>query len=182
MSSRGFSHDLPNNIHRRLLHKELCSLLCEGFGMKTEFKKITHVNLPYNMTSEDASKNYGHSGLRITFVLEGPLGATQFMFSVPFYLQSTLDEWNKKYYSPDTKVLGYDVGYHSPKPMYEDQKPMSGKCEHVEGGTCYYDGSGLRADDWVREIFSIKGEKLEDTIWKKLEEEYNYRFIEKDAT
>jgi hypothetical protein len=37
MFLRGFGHDLPNNIHRRLLHRELCSLLCEGFEMSLAY-------------------------------------------------------------------------------------------------------------------------------------------------
>lgn len=72
------------------------------------------------------------------------------------------------------EISGTDVGYHSPVPMYEDQRSM--ECELIEGGKCYYDGSGLRADEWVKEIFSLRGKRPEELIWEKLEQEYKERF------
>ena len=67
---------------------------------------------------------------------------------------------------------GFDVGYHSPDPMYDDQEPME-NCNVIEGD-CYYDGSSLRAVEWYNEfIFSGKDEEL---IWEKLERVWRGEF------
>lgn len=63
------------------------------------------------------------------------------------------------------KPMGYDVGYHSPVALYEGQYCRT-DCEFFPNGTCYYDGSSLRADDWARQ-FVIGGS---DWLWPKLEE------------
>jgi hypothetical protein len=69
-----------------------------------------------------------------------------------------------------------DVGYHSSFPMYEDQ-PMR-DCDFTEAGKCYYDGSGLNAERWTKEIFSVRGQTPEEIIWPKLEKYYSEVFGE----
>lgn len=59
----------------------------------------------------------------------------------------------------------YDVGYHSPHPMYDGQTPMS-KCEFLP--RCYYDGSGLLADEWAEQLIA----KGTDWLWSAMEQEY----------
>ena len=61
-----------------------------------------------------------------------------------------------------------DVGYHSPKPIYEGQEIMSDCCECLGGKPCYYGGSGLYAE----KIYKVLVEKGSDEVWKKLEEYY----------
>lgn len=65
-----------------------------------------------------------------------------------------------------------DLGYHSPVPMYEGQNSM-GEC-NLLGGICYYDGSGLRAEE-VLETLIREGS---DAVWAFLDEEYARRFEE----
>src|SRR5258706_6564104 len=61
---------------------------------------------------------------------------------------------------------GWDVGYHSPVALYEDQGKME-ECEFFPGNGCYYDGSSLRAQEWVKKF--IGGGT--DWLWTKMEEE-----------
>lgn len=138
--------------------------------MKSKFKKVTTVRLPFDMRSKEPEGNYGIGGLYIWFVLIGPLGAVQYLVNFPVYLPS-VD--TKKF---DMKIIGHDVGYHSYKPEYEGHTKMD--CYHLEGGSCYYDGSALKADAWTDIILSTKGSPPEDTLWKMLEDEYNERFGE----
>jgi len=65
-----------------------------------------------------------------------------------------------------------DIGYHSPKPQYEGQSLMSEDCEYVEGGKCYYDGSGLAAET----VFNTLVEQGDEAAWKMLEDRYRRTF------
>src|SRR3954469_667919 len=108
------------------------------------FERITQVRLPFDMRSDKPEENYGIHGLDIWFVLKGPNGAVQFMVNFGVYLPSVT------HVTPG-EIHGFDVGYHAPTPQYEEQTEC--ECEHLPGGKCYYDGSGLRAEEWVRLIF-----------------------------
>jgi hypothetical protein len=74
----------------------------------------------------------------------------------------------------DSEPLPADVGYHSPVPMYEDQEPITKECEYLDGKPCYYDGSGLRAD----EVFDILATEGSDGVWRELEAFYLSTFGE----
>jgi hypothetical protein len=137
------------------------------------FKKVTQVRLPFDMRHAEDGKNYGIHGLDIWFILIGPKGAVQFAVTFPTYLPH-VELYDRPDWTYQPKISGFDVGYHSPKPMYEDQAESA--CELLEGGKCYYDGSSLQADDWVKELFSTKGERIEPLLWAKLEQEYKDRF------
>lgn len=147
--------------------------------MEIKFEKIQKVRLPFDMRAPEPNKNYGISGMRVWFILKGPKGATQFMFGVGAYLPHVEAELKAKGNDlnscTDFGVFsGWDVGYHAKEPQYEGQTQM-GDCD-ILGCSCYYDGSGLRAADKVKEFFSIKGEPIEPHIWKFLEDEYYARF------
>jgi hypothetical protein len=139
------------------------------------FKKITNVRLPYDLRNEDPAKNYGIHGLDIWFILSGPLGAVQFGVTFPQYLPHVRDELAAKSYPYLERIQGFDVGYHAPKPQYENQAAMD-DCDLIEGGKCFYDGSSLRASEWADEIFAVRGKRPEDEIWSRLREEYRMRF------
>lgn len=144
------------------------------------FKKITRVGLPFDMRNDDPHINYGIHGFDIWFILHGPKGAVQFMISLDLHLphieREERPKWRTGAYYKDEKIRGYDVGYHALTPQYEGQYIR--ECDLLEGGKCYYDGSALASDEWVKEIFSIRGEKPENRLWDKLEEEYISRFGE----
>lgn len=82
-----------------------------------------------------------------------------------------LSQFSPNPYEDPRIPKGWDLGYHSPKPMYKGQEPMSGKC-HVLNGKCYYDGSGLNAD-LLLEGFLAGGTEW---LWPKLEEYYRHVF------
>jgi len=69
--------------------------------------------------------------------------------------------------------LPADLGYHSPNPMYDGQESM-GACQYLDGKTCYYDGSGLDAE----EIYKVLVEKGSDAVWEELEKYYVETFKE----
>lgn len=119
--------------------------------------------------------NYGIGGVVITFILKGDAGAVQFKINTDWYpphVQKVSHQ--REWLRPD----GWDVGYHSPTPQYEGQEPIAepGECPYVpEGCPCYYDGSGLRAEEWVKEYLLPGGS---EAVWKALEEEYATLFID----
>lgn len=143
-----------------------------------KFERIQRVRLPFDRRHEDPKKNYGIHGFDIWFILKGPKGATQFMFSIHSFLphieREERPKWIAKGSDYKKTISGYDVGYHSLIPQYEDHAESN--CDLFPGQKCYYDGSSLLADKWVQEIFSIRDKHPDERVWEMLEEEYNYRF------
>lgn len=67
-------------------------------------------------------------------------------------------------YDPERppKRTAWDLGYHSREPRYSDQETRD--CPAIEG-QCYYDGSGLHAE----EVKKILDELGEEALWTFLE-------------
>mgnify|MGYP001608584048 FL=1 len=117
---------------------------------------------------------YGRHGMSIRFVLKGTRGAVQFLMFTNWLPMVKKDEWS---YEPTYKGMGdvanlfpmaADIGYHSPRRMWKGQMPMKGKCEYVIGGICYYDGSGLDAEEYMVTLIN----EGEEALWKKMEKCY----------
>lgn len=136
----------------------------------------------YDKRNPDPSKNYGIHGVSIYFILKGDKGAVQFAVYTDWYLPHVQDEMKGRdaIGISGLRPMGVDVGYHATVPQYEGQEPMCGpgECKCVpEGESCYYDGSGLRADQWVRDFLLPKGS---EGIWEALKEEYVRLFGEEE--
>jgi hypothetical protein len=136
----------------------------------------------YDKRNPDPSKNYGIHGVDIYFILKGDKGAVQFALYTDWQLPHIQDE--RKNVAVATlyglKPFGFDVGYHATVPQYEGQEPMCGpgECKCVpEGESCYYDGSGLRAEEWVRNVLLPHGS---EGVWAALKEEYIRMFGEEE--
>ena len=99
------------------------------------------------------------------FVLKGPKGAVQFLLFTGWQLPHVLEEWKERKFS--IEVMPADLGYHSPKPMYDDQRPMP-DCEYLDGLPCYYDGSTLNAE----RPYKVLTEQGEDALWEFLKDYY----------
>lgn len=152
---------------------------------KIKFERIVKFSPPFDKRSNKPNENYGIGSMRIWFILKGKHGAVQVCFNTPFYLPETIDEYNRIGNKGKTtpsdlrdengKAKGFDcwdVGYHSPKPMYEGQTKT--ECDILKKGFCYYDGSGLRGNrDGLPELFYSKGD---EAIWEYLENYYYERF------
>ncbi len=91
-----------------------------------------------------------------TFYLHGTLGIIQFAYEA----------------GKELGIRGWDVGYHSPKPIYADQSKIS-DCPLLEG-ECYSDGSSLMGEEFL-ELLLKEGE---DRIWQELEKLY-HEWLEK---
>lgn len=136
-----------------------------------QFEKLVTMSGAYDKRHPDPSKNYGIHGMDIRFVLKGPKGCTQFVVYTGIHLPHVDAELRGKG-SLSLEPTGVDIGYHSPKPIYEGQQPMD--CSLMPEGKCYYDGSGLAADEFMPEF--IAGGT--DAVWKMLEQRYNDWFGE----
>ncbi len=112
-----------------------------------------------------------------------------------------VDKWEKFLFKLELagvncllRPMAADIGYHSPKPLYEGQTPIrkvirpfkfedgvvteaiygeSIPCPYV-GNECYYDGSSLAAEEFYKIL--LRDGLLEESIWNKLEEVYNNEF------
>lgn len=128
----------------------------------------------FNWIKSDPSRNYGVSSVKMTFILVGPKGAVQWMIGTEWFPKQARDHLGKfpmnareRYEKP----TGYDLGYHAKEPQYEGHSQMKHDCE-LTGGSCYYDGSSLAADDLV-EGFLNGGDEW---VWNRLEAYYRCRF------
>lgn len=138
------------------------------------FERIIEIQPPYDRRDPNPSKNYGIHGMTLRFILKGPLGATQFVYYTCQHLEHVADELyfdsKTRGYNP-FKGMGADIGFHSPKPVYEGQTPMAGECD-VLGGQCYYDGTSLGASEFAP-TFLKEGTPA---VWKMLEKRYRDTF------
>lgn len=140
----------------------------------SEFEQIVFVSPAYDKRDPDPSKNYGIGACRITFILKGPLGAVQFMIGTNWYpphVQREKRDWQRDFDTRFDKIhpQGWGIGYHSRVPVYEGQEPLKHDCDLVEGGTCYYDGSGLQAEEMIPHF--IAGGT--DWLWPELRRRYD---------
>jgi len=131
----------------------------------------------FDKRSPNPSKNYGIHGVSIRFVYGDEKGYVQFLLYTNWHLPHVTKELSSKLYMPIQgdfhwmeRPIPADLGYHSPKPQYEDQPKMD-KCDLLPNG-CYCDGSSLNA----QRVYNILLEKGSDGVWLELENYYNELF------
>lgn len=141
---------------------------------KEKFERIVQFTPAFDKTSIDPTKNYGIGSMLCWLYLKGVFGVVQFQFNTGIYLPHNM----KQIYASNKNNLftadGWDLGYHSYKPLYEGQQPLTDKCSLLENGPCYYDGSSLNG----QEVFKILVEKGSDAVWEFLENYYYKTFGE----
>lgn len=156
---------------------------------KEKLEKIVEFSPAYDKRNTNPKKDHGIGAVRIRFVLKGKKGAVQFLMGTNWFLPETIAEYKTGFKSGITGeikttnlldekndcsgISGWDIGYHSKKPMYEGHESIDENCPYTDG-ICYYDGSGLRAKD-IPELLVRKGS---DEIWKYLEKYYLSTFGE----
>jgi hypothetical protein len=136
-------------------------------------QRIVRMSGAFDRRHPDDSKNYGIHGMEIRFVLKGDLGAVQFVVYTPLHLPHVTKElWDNNRHRDwnPFKPMGADIGYHSPTPRYDGQHSMD--CDLMPSGKCYYDGSGLQAEEFLP-TFLAGGD---EAVWPMLEERYRELF------
>ena len=126
---------------------------------------------------ENIGKSYGHGrhGMELLFLLKGEKGAMQFLLYTGW--GPDWEEFSQPNGISHLFPMPADLGYHSPKPMYEGQEPvLDGEDCPWLGVPCYYDGSGLAANA----AFKVLVQGGEEALWDFLEEAYKSRFDEMD--
>jgi len=145
------------------------------------FQKEVRFNPAFDKRHDDPSKDYGIHNVEITFILKGELGAIQFVVSTGWHLPHVHKELKAKSDPADPYDLftkgpwATDIGYHSPKPIYEGQKPLTDSC-HIIDGQCFYDGSSLNAEPILERLIA----EGHEAVWKEMEGYYNRTFCERE--
>ena len=133
-------------------------------------EKIVEFTPAFDKRHTDPNRNYGIHGVDLRMVLKGMLGAVQFVLYTNWQLPHVQEEIRKNI-PPDKYFLHEpfpaDLGYHSPKPIYEGQAETS-DCLYLNSKSCYYDGSSLNA----KPVYNILLSEGSDGVWTKLEEYY----------
>jgi len=144
-------------------------------------KQVIEFRPAFDKRHKDPNKNHGIHGVELAFYLIGDKGVIQFVVSTNWQLPHVQKEMDDR--SPDPrfpylhhKPMAMDLGYHSPRRMYEGQTPMD-DCRFF-GGKCYYDGSSEDADD-VFKVLCLEGH---DGVWREMKKYYKSRFLTRKAT
>jgi hypothetical protein len=115
--------------------------------------------------------SHGRHGMQIRWLVVGEKGAVQFLLYTTDWGPEPAPFGGRLF---ERELLGpspCDLGYHAKEAQYEGQEAMRGNCD-VLGGPCYYDGSGLNADEPWRVLCNWGGEAL----WEYLEGYYGHVF------
>lgn len=132
-----------------------------------QFEQVVFMTPAYDKRHEDPSRNYGIGGVRLFMVLKGPHGAVSFCLHTAWYL-------------PDVNIaprapMPAWLGYHSPKPMHENQASRDDACQWI-GCQCYSDGSVGGAE----KVFDALVANGSDGAWSELERYYHRVFVDGD--
>lgn len=152
---------------RKEAHRD-CGLtvdLGQGWSRRIEFE----VGYDHREFPEDCGHGgHGQHGMTITFLLFGPLGATQWKINMPGWTPRPVDMLgNLPLQYPNLALIyGVDLGHHWRTPTYTGEEQMD--CSYL-GGKCYYDGSGLGTGP-VLEKFLAHGPHA---VWAELAVYYN---------
>lgn len=92
--------------------------------MKRKFEQIVELEPAFDKRHSDPSKNYGIHCVTLRMVLKGPEGAVQFVLYTGWFLPKVQEELERKGSHISLRPMPCDLGYHSPKPMYEGHEPM----------------------------------------------------------
>ena len=115
--------------------------------------------------------SHGRHGMEMIFILKGKLGVIQFVVYtgwMPSY---------KRFDGEKSSPLPADIGKHSYKPSYDDETKRE-NCNWLDGADCYYDGSGLAAD----EVFKVFVKDGEEAMWTELEKFYKDWLVARPRT
>lgn len=148
-----------------------------------ELKRIVRLYPAFDKRNPSPKKNYGIHGVDLLMMLKGEKGVVQFKVFTNWQLPHVTEEQlNKSVFDKmDIRCsfmpMPADVGYHSYTPMYEGQEPVTNSCEYLEGKPCYYDGSGLHAE----EVFRAMLKEGDEGVWRELRDYYNMIFGVKEG-
>ena len=180
------------------------------------FTQIVEFSPAFDRRSPNPREDYGIHGAELRMVLKGPEGAVHFVLYTNWMLPHVRRETHERILRhPDLiglhcayDPLPADLGYHSPKPMFEGHEPMGASrldfdnketLELESGcsieipktvqtgsftkcpyvdGPCYYDGSGLQAE----RIFEVLVSEGSDGVWRELRAYYDETFHGARAT
>jgi len=116
----------------------------------------------------------GIHGVNLLFVLKGDEGAVQFLLFTNWHLPHVTEYLKERHPQHDWfwEPMPADLGYHSPKPMFEGHEAITDSCEWLDGKPCYYDGSSLAAED----VYRVLLKEGSEGVWRVLEKYYREVF------
>lgn len=136
--------------------------------MPDGFRRIIQISGAYRCSKPFSDgKGHGISSMRMFFILVGPKGAVQWLIDTGWHTRTTqaVQAVIKDYPMPHA----WDLGFHAPASQYDGQSRM--ECGLVDGGACYYDGTGLSSVRFTPDFLTHPG-----AIWDALRVEYDRKF------
>jgi hypothetical protein len=125
----------------------------------------------------------GPGGANLYMVVKGDHGAIEFEVFTKWHLPQVQKELVEMVEGKITISKGdircyflpapADLCYHAKKPQKPGQQIFDTDCKYT-GGDCYYDGSGLEAE----ELFEMLTSQGSDAVWEELESRYLKQFGE----
>jgi hypothetical protein len=147
--------------------------------MDEQFKREVVFLPAFDRRHPDPHQNYGIHGVDLRFHLIGEQGAAQLVVYTNWQLPHVTKEQDAK---PQTRSRPHllchpmpaDLGYHRLTPAYEGQTIQQDACDLLGGKPCYYDGSGLMAED----VFKALLEEGDAGVWRELERFYRRNVLD----
>lgn len=163
----------------------------------SDFRKEIKFEPGYNYLHETGPKRRGQHGMTIRFLLHGSKGSTVFALGTSWTPPGQVDADKTRENGYHSEAIhcdrwelteigglmapvrfgytrppsGYDLGYHWRTPLYEGQEEyVRDNCEFLDGDQCYYDGSGLQANEVLAD-FIVEGD---EAVWRWLHERYQW--------
>lgn len=130
--------------------------------MGEEFRREVKFRPAFDKTNKNPSKNYGVGAVIIFFTLIGEKGEVSFTMHTGWYQSHLKNTASMK--DPE----GWNLGYHSPKPLHKGQIESQTNCKHFNGNPCYSDGSILNARPLVKVLIN----EGDEGIWRELQKYY----------
>jgi hypothetical protein len=146
-------------------------LINEKYQMETQTKleRIFLLQPAFDKRHSNPEQNYGIGTVSGMLVVKGPSGAVHFSFLSGIHLPHIEKELIAKYGS-DLRTLGIlsrgmgtDVGYHSPKPMFEGQNVVWPAKMKKKNPDLEDPGNNATQKERLAYIENIEWEKIGDT-------------------
>ena len=130
-------------------------------------KREIQFNPAFDKRDPDPKRSYGVGAVTMRWLLHTDRGICQFYTFTNWYLPEVEKEWEMQG-AKQSKVFPADIGYHVSVPQYEGHKAMD--CDLLPNGKCFYDGSGLQADDFFETLIR----EGHEAVWKKMEQWFQH--------
>lgn len=134
--------------------------------MIADLRREIHFEPGYDHRGDATGR--GCHGLNMRWLVHGDAGSVQFVVHtmwLPSWVESSQfgDRVSAMIADRILSPMAADLGHHWATPLYEGEANL--ECEYLPAGRCFYDGSGLNAE----QLFATLLTEGHDAVWAAME-------------